>query len=305
MLAALIMAGLFTAAFAPVVMDMLSDDDDDGIDPVEPGAGKAQYLSVTEDAMSEGAIYDIPATSASSVLTSFDAGSDRVTLHSDSWETEFVVEDLEDGGVAISFAVGDGPVSVSFPGLAELPAEAIDVMIQAPDDAAPVSMTLAEILASAEAIEDDAPPLSPVDPDAPDLPGSGTGDDIALSPVDPDAPDVADGLPVTEDVLQPVTEDDVPMALPTTQNVSWLVPGKGGAAATPPVIEDFSAADDVLSVTLKPGFSDGPLDVTIVPSADGADGIVQVDGTPVAILRGVPDASPSQIHVELQSKLTY
>ena len=62
-------------------------------------------------------------------------------------------------------------------------------------------------------------------------------------------------------------------------------------------VADFTPGEDFLRISLNPQIrADGV--VAVVPSEDGLDGFVQVDGTTVAVLRGAPDATLADIFVE-------
>ncbi|WP_226779778.1 calcium-binding protein [Oceaniglobus trochenteri] len=76
-------------------------------------------------------------------------------------------------------------------------------------------------------------------------------------------------------------------------DVFWLYAGGAGAAD----ITDFTPGQDFLRVSLNP-HGGGAGDVAIVMSGDGLDGLVQVDGATVAILRGAPDATLTDLYVE-------
>jgi len=66
-------------------------------------------------------------------------------------------------------------------------------------------------------------------------------------------------------------------------------------------VTDFQVGQDFLRVSLNPniGENDEP-DVSVEPSADGVDGLVIINGDLVAILRGAPDATASDIYAEVQ-----
>jgi len=66
-------------------------------------------------------------------------------------------------------------------------------------------------------------------------------------------------------------------------------------------VADFQVGQDFLRVSLNPniGENDEP-EVLVQPSEDGADGMVIVNGDLVAILRGAPTATASDIYAEVQ-----
>jgi Ca2+-binding RTX toxin-like protein len=64
-------------------------------------------------------------------------------------------------------------------------------------------------------------------------------------------------------------------------------------------VMDFEPGVDFLRVTLNPVLDHGEIEVAVGASADGADGVVSVNGTVVALLRGTPDITPSDVLVEV------
>ena len=289
MLAAMLIAGLATAALVPIVMMGGSDDDDVDIDLPEDDT-----IDLLDGLDHEtGATYDIPASASETVLNSFDPEVDRLTLNADDWATEFVVEPMEDGGITLRFDVADGTVSVVFPDLNELPVDAIDLAVQEEGDDEPSFLPLVEVFAA----EDPADPLDPTDPDAPEDSNSDQPIDEILPPTDPDAPDIPPDTPIEEEVLDPV-EDPEPVASLSFDGAvaGHLYPGPDGAPPEPVVVEGFEVSD-YLIIELVPTAWPGPQIVSGEPSASGEDGIVSVDGIPVAMLIGVPDVPLSRITI--------
>ncbi|MFN3147060.1 MAG: calcium-binding protein [Paracoccaceae bacterium] len=80
---------------------------------------------------------------------------------------------------------------------------------------------------------------------------------------------------------------------------TFVLYADGGGAAE---ITDFERGADLLRITLNPaaGFADPPA-LEIVPSGDGADGLVTIDGAVVAVLQGVPDATTADVFVEMRA----
>lgn len=298
MLAALLFAGLATAALVPIVMSGAEDDD---IDIDLPGDESDDLLETSND--SDGAIYDIPAVASETVLSSFDAGTDRLTLNADDWDTEFFVEPLEEGGIALQFEVSDGLVSIHFPELDELPLSAIDIAVQAGDGGEPSSLSLVEVFAAQGddegGVGDAQPdPQSPTDPDAPEDSDHDGPIDVVLPPIDPDALDAPPGTPVEDsEILDPV-QDPEPLASLSFDGsvVGHLYPGTDGAPMEPVAVNGFEPRD-ILVVELDPDAWAGPQTVTGTTSEDGADGVVMVDGIAVALLVGVPTVPLSQVNV--------
>ena len=66
------------------------------------------------------------------------------------------------------------------------------------------------------------------------------------------------------------------------------------------VVTDFTVGEDFLRVSLNPHIGEnGEPDVEVSASADGADGLVTVNGNLVAILRGAPGATASDVFAEV------
>ncbi|MDF0601807.1 calcium-binding protein [Psychromarinibacter sp. C21-152] len=70
--------------------------------------------------------------------------------------------------------------------------------------------------------------------------------------------------------------------------------------ADPVEVTDFALGEDFLRVSLDPQIGEnGDPAVTVEPSADGADALVTVNGDLVAILRGAPGATASDVYAEV------
>jgi hypothetical protein len=74
-------------------------------------------------------------------------------------------------------------------------------------------------------------------------------------------------------------------------------PGPAAAPAKEAArVPGFVPGEDKLQLSLEPPGADpyAP-DITVTPSADGADGLVRVDGALVAVLQGAPGATPQDV----------
>ncbi len=128
-------------------------------------------------------------------------------------------------------------------------------------------------------------PLDPVDPDAPDTPGPEVTGPV-LDPVDPETPDVP-GPAGSGDVIDPVDPD---------AESGWL----DGSAAAPAEVTSFSPGEELLRVQVGEGWAlDGPPLVKVTPSDEGQDAEVSLNGTRVAVLKGAPFATASDIRLDL------
>jgi len=312
MLAALMLAGLAAAAMVPFAFDHLFDDEDD---PVEgetaqvggTSAGGEDMISMSEypdDAAPIGAQHEIAAMSGDAVLTAFDPGCDRCTLTIDTWDSEIVLADDADG-VSLSFTnAAETVVTVRFPGLSELPVDAITVCVDSVGEDGPVTFPLSEVFA--DVARDDAGAgdgseegsvLSPADPDAPDDLPDPLHDALPLGPVDPDTPDLPPADLWEGDMLAPVVDDDAP----EDGSLVWGDPETG--APKPVVIEGFDPGD-LLSITLSPAAFPGPLEVTVMPAGTGDGTAVLVDGQAVAVVTGPTPPAVDQVHVSVAGKIS-
>lgn len=72
------------------------------------------------------------------------------------------------------------------------------------------------------------------------------------------------------------------------------------SGAAPVEVADFTVGEDFLRVTLDPQIGEtGAPEVSVAPSADAADALVTVNGDLVAILRGAPEATVSDVYAEV------
>jgi hypothetical protein len=297
MLAALLFAGLAAAAILPAAFDGLTDDDDDAdMDGSEGPVGKAgipQHAPAPADEP-QGTVYEVSATSGSEVLGAFDAASDTCTVTTDTLDGEFeIATDPSGTGATLCFttAAGDSTV-LSFPHLDAVPVHAIGVRIDS--DEGTTILPLAEIFAAGEEIDaggdDDAQPLAPTDPDAPDILPELLDPDEVLSSIDPDLADVLPTDLPDGDVLQPVID---------ATGLIRIDPDTG--LPKPITVTDFTDAD-ILSVTLSDAAAKSGLDVVIEVDPSGKGVVVLVDGKALAILPDAKAILPSQIQVSVAGK---
>ncbi|MDA5092733.1 calcium-binding protein [Aliiroseovarius sp. KMU-50] len=73
--------------------------------------------------------------------------------------------------------------------------------------------------------------------------------------------------------------------------------GEGHANVT-----DFVSGEDFLRVTLNPDTDPGAIDLDVSTSANGEDAVVTVDGEVVAVLQGAPNATLTDIRVEIMTE---
>jgi len=86
----------------------------------------------------------------------------------------------------------------------------------------------------------------------------------------------------------------------TTEGV-WLY-STAGSQADVADITDFLSGEDVLRISLNPAaIASG--NVYVLPSGDGADALVTIDGKVFAILRGAPEATLRDVFVETRPDL--
>jgi hypothetical protein len=301
MLAALLFAGLAAAAILPSVFDGLSDDDESDSDVLGGSGGKGSFddedASLLDDGpedAAQGTAYDVSVAKGNAVLSDFDAGCDSCTITTDSLDGEFEVDSDPSGkGSTLTFTATGGESAVlSFPNLDAVPVEAIGIRIES--EGAPAIVPLAEIFAAGEELgpvsDEEAAPLSPTDPDAPDTLPDLLDVDGVLSAIDPELADVLPTDLVDGEVLQPVAD---------SLGLIRIDPGTG--LPMPVVVKDF-ADGDLLSVTLSETAAKGALEVSIQTDPSGEGVVVVVDGKAVALLPDAKSVLPSQVLVSLAGK---
>lgn len=112
-----------------------------------------------------------------------------------------------------------------------------------------------------------------------------------------DAPDSLDGGAGDDTLI--LGDGDV--ATGGTGNDLFWVYDTGAAAAPAAEITDFQVGEDFLRVSLNPqNGQNGAPEVSVEASADGSDGLVRINGDLVAILRGAPGATASDIYAEVR-----
>ena len=68
-------------------------------------------------------------------------------------------------------------------------------------------------------------------------------------------------------------------------------------------IQDFAVGEDFLRVSLNPEIDHGDMALEVAPSPDGNDGMVRVNGSLVAILRGAAGATSADVYVEVAENI--
>ena len=215
MLLALLIGGAVAAVAAPIAMGVFDGDDaeDDMVEAEEDASDNGSLLD------EPGTDYVVDGTVPANDIEGFEPGKDTATLQLADWDANLEVRNAEDGSVQMDYMGTEGPVSVTFAGLSELPAADINILITDPETGEdtvvclldcltdPSMLTPAETeedvaeLESLDPLEPELPvpdvspedalqPLSPIDPDTPDVPGVDLPDVSPLGPVDPDVPDV-------------------------------------------------------------------------------------------------------------------
>ncbi len=167
-------------------------------------------------------------------------------------------------------------------------------------DAEPVTVTLAEASEANPGIGDDV--LQPIDPETPDAePGAG----LELDPIVPTAPDTPDDTaiePVLGTPLQPVLDDDPvpePTAAEGAQTVFLASPDwHEGTDAS--VFQDFDPKEHILSIEVDVVPGSKPPVIGVAPSANGADGVIKVNGQTVAVLPGAAGVTENDVLVKIR-----
>ena len=377
------------AVAAPIAMGVFDGDDEDDEAIAEAEDDTSDTGSLLSD---EGTNHVIDGTIPANVIDGFEPGTDRATLQFPNWDANLEVRSDEDGSVKIDYEGAEGPVSVVFSGLSDIPAADIYISVTDPETGEDTVICLLDCLTDPsildggtgeDEIEDEAlealsvldpvlpdvptpeealQPIAPVDPDAPDVPGPDLPDVAPLGPIDPDLADVPgvdlgdvlepltpldpdtiediidlpdaivsdlqDGqLPDLDPVLEPLgvseddtapaeetpvappspdEQDDLPLLDPLGPAVQPVLPGLGQSQLVlrgpddvliAAEVSGFDVAEDILqiSVDMVPGAP--PPVVSVTPMADGSGAQVLLDGMPMAVLQGAPNAGPENIRV--------
>ena len=377
------------AVAAPIAMGVFDGDDEDDEAIAEAEDDTSDTGSLLSD---EGTNHVIDGTIPANVIEGFEPGTDRATLQFPNWDANLEVRSDEDGSVKIDYEGAEGPVSVVFSGLSDIPAADIYISVTDPETGEDTVICLLDCLTDPSIleggtgegeIEDEAlealsvldpelpdvptpeealQPIAPVDPDAPDVPGPDLPDVAPLGPIDPDLPDVPgvdlgdvlepltpldpdtvediidlpdaivsdlqDGqLPDLDPVLEPLgvsddhteptdetpvappspdEQDDLPLLDPLGPAVQPVLPGLGQSQLVlrgpddvliAAEVSGFDVTEDILqiSVDMVPGAP--PPVVSVTPMADGSGAQVLLDGMPMAVLQGAPNAGPENIRV--------
>ena len=302
------------AVAAPIAMGVFDGDDEDDEAIAEAEDDTSDTGSLLSD---EGTNHVIDGTIPANVIDGFEPGTDRATLQFPNWDANLEVRSDEDGSVKIDYEGAEGPVSVVFSGLSDIPAADIYISVTDPETGEDTVICLLDCLTDPsildggtgeDEIEDEAlealsvldpvlpdvptpeealQPIAPVDPDAPDVPGPDLPDVAPLGPIDPDLADVP-GVDLG-DVLEPLTpldpdtiEDiiDLPEAI-----VSDLQDGQ--LPDLDPVLEPLGVSDDHTE----------PTDETPVapPSPDEQDDLPLLDPLGPAVQPVLPGLGQSQL----------
>ncbi len=138
--------------------------------------------------------------------------------------------------------------------------------------------------ANVDDVEPHAPIMTPVsEPNDASLEAEGS----VLTPV-ADETGLAEQAPGA--VLSPSVDDS------RTTESFWLY-STAGSQTDVADITDFLSGEDVLRISLNPAAIDSG-NVSVLPSGDGEDALVTIDGKVIAILRGAPEATLRDVFVE-------
>jgi hypothetical protein len=242
MLAALLLFGI-AAAVAPFAFDGGEDHDDNAGQPDLPVGNDGIRMSPSDEIAAAGLpdvldqIDHMAHPPKADRTIAFDTMQESHIVTLDTWDTEITLPDgTDEADASLSFRTGAGDaVSLTFPGETEVPIDNIMVKVPSDDGELTGELPLSTLLAVAEPIAacaepgpEPAPVILPTDPDSPeDVPPPPTSD-RPLAPVDADDTDLPPSGPFDGEALQPVVEDDAPIAGPSSD---WaVVVGSGDRA---------------------------------------------------------------------------
>ena len=312
MLGAAVLIGLVTAVAAPALVLMGDDADDEDLqesedqDVVEDQVTSGDVLDfATEAAETPGAIYEVDIGDGHLTLADFQPGQDFLSLEIPSMDVEIAQVDGSDGGVGISYGEDGAFVSVLFPHLEELPLEDMEGVVVDDETGDEVSIPFEAL------IEEDVllpEPLAPVvesdsgageavgDPIEPSGDGGDLGEgEVAYAPVlGPGTEDVPEGADGTLDVDEPEDQGD---GEPTDHVILANTDG------TLTEVIGFEPGLDTLTIAV-PSAEFGEWETThVLPSENGADAIVEMNGVPIALLLGAVEANLGDVEVVVEPEL--
>ncbi len=298
MLAGLFFAGLMAALITPMMIDADTEEDEDVMEPEIDDASR-DVGNIDAGMEAEPVFHEFDHESGEHVLDGFRPGVDRLSVTLDSWELDLTEVTGGDHGPALHFGSFNDSTILMFPGLAAIPSADIDLVIAEPD-AEPVTITLAEASEAISGIGDDV--LQPIDPETPD---AELGAGLELDPIVPTAPDTPDDTaiePVLGTPLQPVLDDDPvpePTAAEGAQTVFLASPDwHEGTDAS--VFQDFDPKEHILSIEVDVVPGSKPPVIGVAPSANGADGVIKVNGQTVAVLPGAAGVTENDVLVKIR-----
>ncbi len=147
---------------------------------------------------------DVTATSGVQVLDGFQPGTDTVSVHLETWDTEISELSGDTEGPALSFGETEDATVLKFPGLEELPSDDINLVV-GNDEGPLVTVRLSDAIAPDD---DGGEALLPLDPDADEYYGGADDDLPAVPPEDPETPDLFPDVPSDGNGLPPVPAEE-------------------------------------------------------------------------------------------------
>lgn len=312
MLGAAVLIGLVTAVAAPALVLMGDDAEDDDLqdteeqDIVEDQVTTGDVLDfATEPAEAPGAIYEVDIGDGHLTLADFQPGQDFLSLEIPSMDVEIVQVDGSDGGVGISYGEDEAFVSVLFPHLEELPLEDMEGVVVDDETGDEVSIPFEALIEEDVLLPEPLAPVIEADMGAGEAVGdpigpsgnygdSGEGE-VAYAPVlGPGVEDLPDGADGTLDADEAAEQDD---GEPTDHVILANTDG------TLTEVIGFEPGLDTLTIAV-PSAEFGEWETThVLPSEDGADAIVEMNGMPIALLLGAVEANLGDVEVVVEPEL--
>jgi len=249
--------GAFAAAFAAPFL--LSSDDEEEDPPVaepeiEGNAPTANLLAFADEAET-GREFSLPVAPGDFVLEAFDPEKDSCVVTVEDIDVMVETGWEDDGTPYISMGVGAAASTVTFPGLEDVPSDAVDFLVPESEGEDAVTLSLTEVLQLGKVVQaspgattyvldgGDEHPANIFDDTLEDL-----GD---LMPVPPTPGDLADEATTILDDLLPVPAgagDVIDEATEAIDDLLPLAPGDGDAVDLLP-----DPLTDVVPVAPNPG----------------------------------------------------
>lgn len=230
--------GAFAAAFAAPFL-LSSDDDEEDAPVAEPeieGNASTENLLAFADEAETGREFALPSAPGDYVLEGFESETDRCVVTVGDIDVMVETGWEEDGTPYLSTGVGEAASTVTFPGLEDVPSDAVTFLVPESGGGDAVSLSLTEVLQLGKLAETITGPTTYVLDGGQEHPADifeDTLEDLGdLMPVLPATGDLADEATTILDDLLPIPSgagDHIDEATEALDDLLPLAPGDGDA----------------------------------------------------------------------------